>query len=141
MVKRKVNKSWDLVLPAKKRNKTEQAFVEYVESLSDPSEVSAKDYAMYVKANAPAIRHKFIVSTWEKMRTIISMSNHNDMEKIKSAFEDVSTITIPQIAEWIDTAKVREVSSMSPTFPNTSGSSSTSLESSSGTLSTDAICN
>ncbi|KAF9149622.1 hypothetical protein BGX20_005941, partial [Mortierella sp. AD010] len=105
MVKRKVNGNWDLVLPAKKRNKTEQAFVEYVESLSDLSEVSAKDYAMYAKANVPAVRHKFIISTWEKMNT----------------------------------AKVREVSSMPPTLPNTSGSSSTSLESSSSTLSTDAV--
>ncbi|KAF8976098.1 hypothetical protein BGZ46_008574 [Entomortierella lignicola] len=139
MVKRKVNRSWDLVLPAKKRNKTEQVFVEYVESLSGPSEVSAKDYAMYVKANAPAVRHRFIVSTWEKLRSLISASNRHDMEKIKEAFKDVSTITIPRIAGWINTARVREVSSTLPILPNTAGSSPTSSESSSSTLSTDAI--
>ncbi|KAF9381519.1 hypothetical protein BGX21_002083 [Mortierella sp. AD011] len=55
MVKRKVNGNWDLVLPAKKRNKTEQAFVEYVESLSDLSEVSAKDYAIYSKSKRGVI--------------------------------------------------------------------------------------
>ncbi|KAF9207747.1 hypothetical protein BGZ49_010648 [Haplosporangium sp. Z 27] len=139
MVNRKVNRSWDLVLPAKKRNKTEQVFVEYVESLSDPSEVSAKDYAMYVKANAPAVRHRFNCQHLGKVEITYLCIEPSRYGKNKGGLKDVSTITIPRIAEWINTARVREVSSTLPILPNTAGSSPTSSESSSSTLSTDAI--